>query len=320
MILFSKAWINPFTYVNSQGNTVHVPGYYRKGVQRGPSDEVRAFLVRRYKDGESCPEIANSVGMSTSAVWKIVRDAGAMRPHGEAMALRMVKRPNLSEHRGVQLAFYSKKSDVWIPAGSRYEFIRMDQLENDHSVARFERSKDRIKYEFDGETHYYIPDLRVIYFDGSVSVEEIKPRDMTIGGVVHAKILAAMRFYADKGISYRVVTEEDIGWSNIRHFDWPGFSGMINADLTAERREKERARQRESRRKILAAMSPAQREERNRLQRERYKAKGWSDAELDERRRKNAESQRAFRARQKGSMKKSIVLFFEVQDSQFSLI
>lgn len=305
MILFFKSRVKPFSYVNANGSIVHVPGYERKDAARGQSNETRASFLIRYRAGESCPEIAASVGMSTSAVWKVIKDAGAIRSHSEAMALRMEKHPNLSEHRGVQLAFHSKKNDAWLPAGSRYEFIRMDQLENDPAVLRFDRSRDRIPYEVDGVKRHYIPDLVVTYMTGVVEVEEIKPRDMTLGAKVHAKTKAAMKFYRERGIGYRVVTEEDIGWDSIRKFDWPGVSGVINADLQEQRQEKERSRQREAKRKQLDAMSTEERAERNRLQRENYKAKQLTDSELAERRRKNAEAQRALRSRRGGELKKS---------------
>ena len=321
MILFFKSWVKPFTYVNSNGVTVHVPGYDRKDFKRGVSDEVKASFVERYRAGESCPEIAASVGMSTSVVWNAVKDAQAMRPHSEAMALRMAKNPNMSQHRGVQLAFQSKKAGGWLPAGSRYEFIRMDQLENDPHVIKFERSTDRIPYSFNGAQHHYIPDLKVTCADGIVVVEEIKPWNMTLGGKVHAKILAAIEFYRRRGIAYRVVTEDDIGRDNIRHFNWAGFASMINADREADRQEKERARQREVARKKLASMTDDERDERNRLQRERYRSREWSEDEIAERRRKNAEAQKASRARKKSEMTKSIAaLFFAAQqDSQDAL-
>lgn len=319
MILFFKSWVKPFTYVNAQGTTVHVPGYSRKDAQRGVPDDVKASFVRRYQAGESCPEIAASVGMSTSAVWNAVKDAQAIRPHSEAMALRMAKHPNLSHHRGVQLAFHSQKASGWVPAGSRYEFIRMDQLENDPAVLKFERTRDRIPYSFDGAEHHYIPDLTVKYIDGTVVVEEIKPRNMTLGGKVHTKILAALEFYRKKGVAYRVITEDDIGQDTIRHFDWTGLSGLINADREAERQEKERDRHRESKRKKLASMTDDERAERNRLQRESYRAKEWSEEALAERRRKNAEAKKASRARKSEMTKSTVALFFRAQDSQDAL-
>lgn len=308
MILFFKAWVKPFKYTNSDGNVVEVPGYNRKDGHRGVPLDVQKHIVDRYKNGESCPEIAASIGLSTSAVWNAVKRANAIRPHSEAMALRMVKNPSMSEHRGFQGAFHSEKNGKWLPTGSRYEFVRMAQLEDDPNVVSFYRCTDRIPYFFDGMNRHYLPDLEIKTADGSTTVEEIKPASLVSDPKVAAKIIAARTYYADKGKSFRVVTEDDIGKDVIKNFNWDGITALAHDEKIVTRAEKERTRQREAAAKKLAAMTQEERDERNRMQRERHQANKakLTPEQMDERRRKNAAAQRASKARKKdGGLAKS---------------
>lgn len=262
-------------------------------------EELEQELISRYQSGASCPEIAASIHRSVSFVWKIVRAAGAGRSHAEAMALRMVKFPNLSEHRGLQCVFHSAKNRAWIPAGSRYEFMRMAQLEDDPNVRSFERARDRIGYRHDGSVSYYIPDLRVVTIDGSVRVEEIKPAAMVHGCKVQAKIHAASAYYSPLGTSFVVITEQEIGIDYIKSFRWDGFASVSHAERETLRKERERVRQRESKRRERAAMTPEERQARNDQLRAYHRAKmaTITPAELAERRAKNTEAQRRRRVR-----------------------
>ena len=253
---------------NADGKVVDVPGYNRKDVHRGISLDMQRHLVDRYKNGESCPDIAASSGLSVSGVWSAVKRAGALRSHSEAMALRMAKYPSMAEHRGLQGAFHSEKNGGWLPTGSRYEFIRMSQLEEDPNVVSFARSTDRIPYEFDGMRRHYIPDLEIETADGSRVVEEIKPAVMVADPKVNAKIIAARAYYAEKGKLFRVVTESDIGKDVIKEFDWDGITSLAHEDRTAIRAAKGRMRQREQKRTARAAMTDEEKAAYNQKQRE----------------------------------------------------
>lgn len=258
----------------------------------------RDEIVSRYLAGASCPEIAVEMRRSTSFVWSVVKAAGAGRCHAESMALRMAKHPNLSERRGLQCVFHSRKNGAWLPAGSTYEFMRMSQLEDDPAVASFERSRDRITYTTDRD-HYYIPDLHVVMKDGSLQVEEIKPTFMLARWEVQQKLAAAKGYYAARGISFIVVTEAEIGLDYMKNFKWTGIALLTMEERSAMRKDRERVRHRLAKRAIYAGMSAEERQRYNAEQRKRYqnrKASMTAD-QLAAHRAKNAEAQRLRRAR-----------------------
>lgn len=295
ILLFYKSHVKAFQYRNKSGTLVKVPAYERKKRESITSEAERGHIIERYCSGESCPEIAVSTGYDTSHIWNIVRAAGKMRSHSEAMALRMAKYPNLSEHRGIQGAFHSEKNGTWIPTGSRYEFVRMSQLEEALDVKAFSRVKDRIPYEYGGRIHYYIPDINVLMDDGTQIVEEIKAAYQTDEPKNLAKFAAAKDFYDAKGIQYRIVTESDIGRSVIANFDWSGFSAIPND----KRREKERIRQRDAKRELERRLTPEAKEIRSAKYREYHEKRKttMTPDQQEAKRRRNAESQRLSRAK-----------------------
>lgn len=262
-------------------------------------DEMRQQIVARYVAGESCPEIADFLGISVGAAWSAVQSAGAGRSHSEAMALRFAKYPSMAEKRGKVSVFHSAKCMRWIPTGSTYEYLRMEQLENDPSVASFSRCRDRIQYELDGVVRFYLPDIEVLLIDGCVRVEEVKPNAFISSADVVAKTQAALEFYAILGKSFVVITEDEIGWDRIRNFDGGGLSSLSDEALAEVRREREKERQRKSKAAKLAAMSAQERAEHNRRQSESYFARTRQATQecIEDRRRKNREAQRRRRQR-----------------------
>lgn len=317
-ILF-KAKVSGFTYVNKSGKTVVVPEYERNTVVSPETERRNTLIVELYKDGKSCPEIAKLIGIDTSSAWKIVSASGHQRTHQEAMALRMKKYPNLSEQRGKAGVFHSQKNGKWIPTGSRYEYIRMNQLENDPDVLSFDRCGDRIPYDFNGKIHFYIPDLMVKYKDGTVIIEEIKPDHQIAMDVNQIKAAAAQKFYAERNIDFRFITQTDIGLDYIKNFDWSGFAAISETDLAAERREKERKRQREAKRALELKLTEEQKELRRQSQRDYYRKKigTMTDEERAKKNKKNAEAAARYRSRK---MTKSIPLIFAASSFNLALI
>jgi len=239
------------------GTIVNVPEYTRaNGAKKlSVNDSCRKEVLKRYIMGESCPEIAKSFGISTSTAWRIVKESDAVRPHSEAMALRMAVYPNIADHRGVSGVFHSRKGNCWIPTGSRYEYIRMAQLEDDDTVKVFYRCKDRIPYLHNNKIHYYIPDIEIFKFSGLTYIEEVKPYYLSTDKIVMIKLNAAMIYYRDIGKKIVLVTENEIGIDFIKNFDWSGIAALSHEDRKALGISREKVRQRLSKRKKYQELS-----------------------------------------------------------------
>ena len=106
--------------------------------------------------------------------------------------------------------FTSKKTEEPMFYMSSYEFRRLNFLETNNDVVSFTTKHDiRIHYEFQGETHTYIPDICVIWNNDFQTLEEIK-------GFVRepekfeAKNAAAIKWCESKRMHFQVLYEKDL--------------------------------------------------------------------------------------------------------------
>ena len=102
--------------------------------------------------------------------------------------------------------FYSERQMKNIRFDSSYEEMFLQKLELDANVKSFDRCRDIIKYDFDGQ-HSYNPDFEVVYKNGDVKVFEIKGFWTE---KVEAKKNAAIEYYKDKKKFYQILYLEDI--------------------------------------------------------------------------------------------------------------
>jgi hypothetical protein len=103
---------------------------------------------------------------------------------------------------------------------SRLEYDRLLQLEFDQSVAHYEAQPAPIHYTNDnGKEVRYTPDLLITALDRKVSIEEVKPYELSIKPRVKRKHALIASIYDDSDIPFHVVTEQDIynGKSNDNH-------------------------------------------------------------------------------------------------------
>jgi hypothetical protein len=146
--------------------------------------------------------------------------AGMKRRHSEATKMKMHEKWNDSEWRSVRLdkllknnvrpryanGFYDSKKAGKIFYRSSYELRMYKLLDADIDVIYYEVEAYEIEYIYDGKIHHYIPDLYVVYRDGSHKHIEVKPRYI----VEHdnrtaAKIKAATEILGD---NFVIITEE----------------------------------------------------------------------------------------------------------------
>ena len=131
--------------------------------------------------------------------------------------------------------FHSYQNDKDIYYASSYELKSLNILETDSTVKSFGRSDDRITYisPDNNNKHYYLPDLEVLYKDGTHSVIEVKAKWQLSEPATIAKINAAKKFYEEKGIKFNVWTEDELQAMNdawhvktkilsIKHFKYTG--------------------------------------------------------------------------------------------------
>ena len=111
--------------------------------------------------------------------------------------------------------FYSKKNKTTFNYRSSYELKFFFDLEADKKVDSYVSESLQVPYvDSTGTKRTYIPDLLVLYTDGSMEVLEIKPKAMVKDLDVQRKAVAC-RAYLEKNfksetIRYKFITEKDL--------------------------------------------------------------------------------------------------------------
>lgn len=115
--------------------------------------------------------------------------------------------------------FYSKKNKTTFTYRSSYELKFFLDLESNVNVDSYVSECLNVPYvDSTGTRRTYIPDLLVLYKDGSMEVLEIKPKEMVKDLDVQRKA-AACRAYLEKHykgekMRYKFITEKDLFKSN----------------------------------------------------------------------------------------------------------
>jgi hypothetical protein len=108
--------------------------------------------------------------------------------------------------------FWSKKCKKEFVFRSTYEFAYFNILEADTNVDRYLVEPFRIPYRYKNRKRNYIPDIMVLFKDGSIELIEVKPVAFLKHPVVRAKATAA-RAFVKRNIPnciYKFITEKDI--------------------------------------------------------------------------------------------------------------
>ena len=111
--------------------------------------------------------------------------------------------------------FYSKKNNTEYFYRSSYELKCFLDLENDPTVDSYVSEGMSLPYkDSKGSTRTYIPDLLILYKDGSMCVWEIKPLEMTKDADVQLKAEACKKYlkqkFTDIKVDYKFITETDL--------------------------------------------------------------------------------------------------------------
>lgn len=108
--------------------------------------------------------------------------------------------------------FYSKKNGDTYTFRSSYELKCFQDLEKDKNVTAYLSETFVIPYiDSFKQNRNYIPDILVMYKDGTTCIWEVKPTAMLLDPDVKAKAKACKAFmklnYPDQNIDYKFITE-----------------------------------------------------------------------------------------------------------------
>ena len=199
-------------------------------------DTQRQDAVRLYvKEEKTMPEVAASLGVGISSVARWIGDAGVSRGYSAAFAMAFEKGRKRRLGTSKTYAWQSSKNGRWNFGDSKWEVVRMSQLDADLTVQTWTRQVERVPYRFDGKSRFYMPDFLITGTDEKQWVEEIKPKSQTSWPINQAKAAAGSDHFNAKGVGYRVMTEIEIGVEAIKSFN---FAGLAAPNLDEMRRIK----------------------------------------------------------------------------------
>lgn len=136
------------------------------------------------------------VKQTKSIIWKDI--SGKKLKH---------KKPHFID--GVFISNKMNGKEIHYRSGYEREFY--EYLEQLPDVMAYDAETIEIQYFFEGESHKYIPDVQVIYSDGSIVLYEIKPANQTALKINTAKWQAANEYCNIRGWKFVVVTEVGLG-------------------------------------------------------------------------------------------------------------
>ncbi|MGD9688038.1 MAG: Tn7 transposase TnsA N-terminal domain-containing protein [Desulfobacter sp.] len=226
---------------------------------RAVPEQIKTEIIRMYTDKKMLPrEIAINLSITKDSVIWVLKQAGVRRTKSEGMSISVMKRRKHSKGGYWQ----SSKTGQWEPAASIMEMLRMQQLDDDPTVASWTKTVPFILY---GDNRTYVPDIYVEYTDGRIEIEEIKPVSQHEYPENQAKWDAAKKYTASNNMTFRVISEIDLGGSKaLREYDPSGLQ-QIDAEAKSAR-EKLRYDQWRERNKDKIARQKRERYQHNREQ------------------------------------------------------
>ena len=115
----------------------------------------------------------------------------------------------------VQGDYYSKKNDFTFPYRSSYELAYLYQLEKDDTVLQYIYEPFELYYtDSELKQRIYRPDFMILFTDGSMSINEVKPTIMLKDYDVQAKARATRMYikenYKNMKVTYNFITEKEL--------------------------------------------------------------------------------------------------------------
>ena len=118
----------------------------------------------------------------------------------------------------------SPKCEKEMTYRSSYELRHFMNLDTNPKVNMYYSEVIEIPYkDSTGKNRKYIPDIIVVYQDGTIEVHEIKPKEMLKDVNVQIKAKACRKFLGeslDQPVKYKFITEEDLFSSSKDYTDF----------------------------------------------------------------------------------------------------
>jgi len=170
--------------------------------------KARGFkLTDEQKEHLRKKAIANRNAMTPEEIEKnhkkAVENLHKAVPDFSARAVKLMNEGKI----GIKGWYFSKKSSKNLFYRSTYELSAFQILEQMSVVKRFTSKTQSIKYEFEGKTCRYLPDILVDYLDGSVEVIEVKAECFRNDLKNQAKFKAARKWCAERRCTFSIWTE-----------------------------------------------------------------------------------------------------------------
>ena len=220
-------------------NELGIPARKFESLHNKKPQELKDEVLRLYVDEKiGMVELSERFNIGTTTIGRWLREAGVTRNLSEAFSNAVQQ--GRKKYKGTNLPWQSTKTNRWEFADSKWEMVRMSQLDADETVKSWTKLVGPVPYtDPNGVQRNYSPDFIIEYHDGRMVVEEIKPSTQLDTDITKAKTEAARQYFNDKGIEYEVITENEIGVDDINNFSIEGF-----ASITEEERNKRRLERR----------------------------------------------------------------------------
>jgi hypothetical protein len=163
-------------------------------LRRFSSAEARELLAEQIREGMQNSETRDKLRRARLEQWQDPEQRAKLVPH-------------LLDNLEAQGEHKSTKAGT-VYYRSSYELAFFEQLDCEDDVVSYEVESEKVEYEFDGAIRTYIPDVKIVYVDGSWEVVEVKPENLLDHPVNIAKFDAAEKMYGDR---FCIVTEKELG-------------------------------------------------------------------------------------------------------------
>lgn len=199
-------------------------------------DKLDESVVIDYQS-KHLKQIAKERGVGILTIKKYLISKGVLlRTLSQSVSMNI--KINGVNFKGENIIFYSHKNDTEILANSSYELARFLELEKDNDVILYTKDVETICYN--NCNNNYTADIYIEYKNGRRVVEEVKPNwflkymnktlelintkteidiaaEMNISPksvkkflLSNLKFKEAKRYFPQKGIEYKIITEDDI--------------------------------------------------------------------------------------------------------------
>ncbi len=171
--------------------------------------EVRAKLSKTCMGRRLSKEIRKKISVS---IKRHTNKPEIRKQHSLAISKAIKEGRFHPESHCISGEFYSKKNKKSLHYRSQLELNWYKVLEKQTKVKKYQVEPCIIPYEFEGSTHHYLPDLRIVYTDGSSELVEIKPESEFNDPKNQAKWIVATEWCSKRKrpIGFKVVEYEEL--------------------------------------------------------------------------------------------------------------